>query len=432
LVVNLLATLLLILVAFQLPAYSQTAPEVTVPPGYQATVISRAPDGLRYNDIAFTPWGDLIASAVSQTRNPCDSYIAQISASGEVTQFADICVDNPMPIAFNPAAGDLLYFLEGSGFNDDIYTVPSFGSSGDVRFLAGGFVVGTDMAFGPDGSLYVADIYRGRISRVTPTGSVMPFAMGFSIDTSGYAPMRNMWLGLAFDAAGNLLVADSGAGAVFLVLPTGQKVVYSRVTPRPSAVAIAPNGDMYVADIAAGNVHIVAPDGASSLFASGLSHPLEIEFAPDGSLYILEWMNVDEVFPPTRVTRIHEAAVPSVDAVVDVKPETLNLASLGRFVTCYIELPDGLNVADIATDSVAGVAVNGVPAVAPVMAAGPAEVGDYDADGVADLMVKFDRRAVSALITIGEHELTVSGDMADGTKFRGSDSIRVLNSRRYK
>lgn len=39
----------------------------------------------------------------------------------------------------------------------------------------------------------------------------------------------------------------------------------------------------------------------------------------------------------------------------------------------------------------------------------PTEVGDYDHDGAHDLMVKFDRSAVQAMLEPGEVELTVTG-----------------------
>jgi hypothetical protein len=54
-------------------------------------------------------------------------------------------------------------------------------------------------------------------------------------------------------------------------------------------------------------------------------------------------------------------------------------------------------------------------------------VGDYDGDGVPDLMVKFDRQAVEALLTPGETATVyVGGLLADGTEFLGSDTVRVL------
>jgi len=78
---------------------------------------------------------------------------------------------------------------------------------------------------------------------------------------------------------------------------------------------------------------------------------------------------------------------PEIPATVDIDPDTLNLKSKGRWITAYIELPEGYDVNDI---NVSTVRLNDTIAAEQH----PAEVGDHDEDGIPDLMVKFDRRAV--------------------------------------
>jgi len=57
----------------------------------------------------------------------------------------------------------------------------------------------------------------------------------------------------------------------------------------------------------------------------------------------------------------------------------------------------------------------------------PTEVGDYDNDGVPDIMVKFDRAAVQDILTIGDQvEITISGEVT-GITFAGSDIIKVID-----
>jgi hypothetical protein len=57
----------------------------------------------------------------------------------------------------------------------------------------------------------------------------------------------------------------------------------------------------------------------------------------------------------------------------------------------------------------------------------PTDIGDYDSDGIPDLMVKFDRSAVIALLTPGEIVyVIIYGTLGDGTPFRGTDVIRVI------
>jgi len=118
---------------------------------------------------------------------------------------------------------------------------------------------------------------------------------------------------------------------------------------------------------------------------------------------------------------VYEAEEAVVPATIDIDPDTLNLKSNGKWITCYIELPEGYDVNDIA---VASILLNGAVAAEPK----PVEIGDYDADGVANLMVKFDMSAVQDLLEpADEVELTVSGELGDGTSFEGSDTIKVID-----
>jgi hypothetical protein len=105
---------------------------------------------------------------------------------------------------------------------------------------------------------------------------------------------------------------------------------------------------------------------------------------------------------------------------INIDPDTLQLKSEGKPVTCYIELPPGFDVSDI---DVSTVTLNGqVPAQLS-----PVEVGDEDADGVPDLMVKFDRAATCAIVEVGDAvQITVAGQLSDGTEFEGCDKIRVI------
>ena len=113
--------------------------------------------------------------------------------------------------------------------------------------------------------------------------------------------------------------------------------------------------------------------------------------------------------------------VKPISATIDFDPDTLNLKSEGRWVTAHIELPEGYNVSDI---EVGTIKLND-----EVQAeAHPTNVGDYDADGIADLMVKFGRPAVQAILEVGDEiEITVTGELTDGTQFEGSDTIRVID-----
>jgi len=129
------------------------------------------------------------------------------------------------------------------------------------------------------------------------------------------------------------------------------------------------------------------------------------------------------------------AAIPPISvklgASVDIDPDALNLGSRGEWITAYIELPEGYDVNDINVSTV--VLNDTVPAELH-----PTEVGDYDGDGVSDLMVKFDRAEVISYILANVNmtklieerfmtiTLTITGELTDGTPFQGSDTIKII------
>ena len=108
-----------------------------------------------------------------------------------------------------------------------------------------------------------------------------------------------------------------------------------------------------------------------------------------------------------------------IDAFVDIDPNTLNLKSRGHWVKTYIELPEGYDVSDI---DISTVRLNDEISAE----LHPTEIGDYDTDGIPDLMVKLNRQDLIAILSAGEATLTITGRVR-GTLFKGRDTIRVIN-----
>ena len=67
----------------------------------------------------------------------------------------------------------------------------------------------------------------------------------------------------------------------------------------------------------------------------------------------------------------------------------------------------------------------------------PTSVGDYDSDGVPDVMVKFDRATVAQYlrdngILTGEVDLVITGETTNGSDFSGGDSVKVISKGKLK
>lgn len=112
------------------------------------------------------------------------------------------------------------------------------------------------------------------------------------------------------------------------------------------------------------------------------------------------------------------------ETIIDFDPDILNLEGEGRFVTTYIELPEGYGISQI---DISSIMLNGlVPALSK-----PIESDDYDGNGKPDLMVKFDRPEVQAILSPGEGIIiTLTGKVfynGSYIDFKGSDVIKVID-----
>lgn len=109
-----------------------------------------------------------------------------------------------------------------------------------------------------------------------------------------------------------------------------------------------------------------------------------------------------------------------IPVTIDIDPNTFNLKDKSKWITCYIELPQGFNVSNITINSIQ------LNRIVPAQSQ-PIKIGDYDFDSIPDLMVKFSKSAVAQILQRGNNvEITVSSELFDGTRFEGIDFIRVI------
>jgi cysteine-rich repeat protein len=176
------------------------------------------------------------------------------------------------------------------------------------------------------GTLYVADAFMHRIRRVGPDGIISTVAgtgiSGFAGDGGPSAEaLVDAPMGVAVDAAGRLIIADSGnqrvrrvsaGGTIATVAGTGGDDGSSAVatTARlitPTDVAVDGAGALYLVDLddnrvrrvdLDGVITTVAGNGAAGSAGDGgpaiaaeLSHPISIAIDSDGAIYIADSAN---------------------------------------------------------------------------------------------------------------------------------------------
>ena len=95
-------------------------------------------------------------------------------------------------------------------------------------------------------------------------------------------------------------------------------------------------------------------------------------------------------------------------------PEMLNLRSKGRWIMCLIRPPEDYNVADIDPNSV--FLENEIK---------PQRFWLSEDNQIA--IAKFDRSEVQSILEVGDINLTITGQLTDGTIFEGTDIIKVID-----
>jgi hypothetical protein len=163
-------------------------------------------------------------------------------------------------------------------------TVPVGATTGPIAVTTPSGTAISAAAFAiPGPQLYVADYYGNTIEVFTPNGAGSVFA-----STGVLGPV-----GLAFDHAGNLFVADYGANdgtTIAKLTPDGVASVFATGLSLPVGLAFDGPGNLYVSNIGNNTIMKFTPDGVGSLFAStGLNTPYGLAFDSAGNLYVANW-----------------------------------------------------------------------------------------------------------------------------------------------
>jgi len=158
-------------------------------------------------------------------------------------------------------------------------------------------------------------------------------------------------------------------------------------------------------------IPIVLPDKFEVIQTYGRRTIYPVETA-DGLVLSVTDEGVGEDFYSWKIVAVREPLI--IEAGIDIDPDTLNVKSKGRWITCYICLPEEYNVADIDSYSVFLEDEIEAPWI-------------WFDEKEQVVMARFNRSEVQDILEPGEVELTVSGILLDRTRFKGTDIIRVID-----
>lgn len=249
-------------------------------------------------------------------------------SGGTLATLVSSGLDDPIGVAVDPA-GNL--YISNYG-NDTVSVLPAasgtlFGQSVSAGVLAtlvpaaSGLSQPEGIAFDA-GNLYIAE-RTGAIAVLPAAGGTL---FGTAVTADTLTPVVSTGLStdynVAFDAAGNLYIANQGTGSV-LVLPVASGALFG--TPvtadtlatvisglnTPVGLALDSSGDLYVSDYGAATVSVlpaasgtlfgtpVTAGALATLVSSGLQGPTGLALDGQGDLYIADYTGSDMDVLPT-------------------------------------------------------------------------------------------------------------------------------------
>jgi len=175
-----------------------------------------------------------------------------------------------------------------------------------------------------------------------------------------------------------------------------------------SGEATPPSGNDFVA-IATGRLHSLALKADGSIIGWGYNSYGQAT-PPSGNDFVAISAGSEHSLA------IKQVAPLLIEAVIKIRPKTLNMRSKGKWIMCRITLPEDYNVTDIDPDSI--LLEDEIEPDRVVW------LGDEFA------IAKFSRPALRELLADLEPptdvELLVSGQLNDATPFEGTDTIRLI------
>jgi sugar lactone lactonase YvrE len=154
--------------------------------------------------------------------------------------------------------------------------VSSINAQTPTNYVTTGFNTPTGIAFDASGNLFVADYYTYKVTKVTQ-----------SLVQSNFATVNGTPQQIAFDSSGNLWLAGSGFfKEIEKITPAGVITTYSASGTIPYGIAIDASDNVYYSDENHGDIKKISTTGVTTTFATGLSQPNGMTFDKAGNLIV--------------------------------------------------------------------------------------------------------------------------------------------------
>lgn len=240
--------------------------------GSESRVVKRTPAG-----VESVLWSNGLNQPVGMVRDPQgnlvvanygDGTLSKVDAAGAIKTFVR-GLSRPQGIAIDSTGN---FFVADAGNNTLVKVAPD----GTFATFATGFSQPSDVKLDAMGNVYVANTGDNSIIKVSPAGVKEVFSRGIA----------NGPAGMAYDAAGNLFIANID-GTLRQKSPQNELTVLATGLSGPQGVAVDANGAVLVVNGSSSSVtkHVGA---TKTNFATGLSSPFGIAIEPAGSVYVTE------------------------------------------------------------------------------------------------------------------------------------------------
>lgn len=374
------------------------------------------------------------------------SYASSINDNGQIVGNIEPSPGESSAVIFDPTGeGNHTYLSTPSGFSSCAYSINNNGQI--VGYVKSG------PSTPPGEFVYVATLFDSTSGDdITYLGPMLPRIGSAALSINDNGQIVGFCRGHAtlFDPTGDGNNIDLGTlenrpSIAWSINNSGQIVgsAHGMLGGSPLAILFDPTGDGNNIRLGGGEAKSINDDGeivghTLYMIAPMRSHAILFDATGDGNnidlntlidpnlgweLNSAECINnngwiVGRGINPDGNSHAYllKPILPAIEAEIDINPSTLNLQGKGKWITCHIRLGEDYNVVDIYPNSVL---------LEEQIAADLIKLEGQAA------MAKFSRSALQEMLaeleTPTQIELLVTGELTDGTKFEGTDTIKVID-----